>query len=88
MFTLGAYVVASLTADKSYENFVTERIFKPLDMSDTTFSSGDHADFTRLSQSWTLENRRIPNFFEGNESHILAGPGGIISTISDMVNRS
>ena len=82
MYMLGSYIVSHY-ANATFADFVHERIFKPVRMSDTTISPSAAARSGKLSDSWTKDGRRIPFWFSdvnaGN-----AGAGGVISSAEDM----
>ena len=88
MYILGTHIVATFSG-KTYQEFVKERIFEPLNMNATTYY-GDHAVAAgQLSQSWTDEGRRMPYYFSGESvSLFIAGAGGILSNTIDMVSFS
>lgn len=66
--------------------FVKERIFDPLNMTSTTFLESEASRDDKLTQTWTLGNRRIPFWFPDKYADLNSGPGGIISSVVDMVN--
>lgn len=69
----------------TYEDFVSERIFIPLEMSSTTYSHSEAMATGRLSQSWTASGRRVPLWLGNEATTAWAGPAGIISDVIDMV---
>ncbi|KAM5537319.1 hypothetical protein V8D89_009049 [Ganoderma adspersum] len=83
-FVLGAYLISHY-ADMPYEDFVAQRIFKPIGMSTTTFSPTVANNSGLLTHTWTLFGRRIPFWFDESLAHLKAGAGGIISSADDMV---
>ena len=84
MYMLGSHI-ATLYAGKPYAEFAEERIFKPLDMSSTTFSPSKAQGSGKLSDSWTKDGRRIPFWFDDDMIALKAGAGGVISSTEDMV---
>lgn len=65
--------------------FVEERIWKPLNMTSTTFYESVASADGQLTQSWTIGGRRIPYWEPDEQISVNAGPGGIISNVVDMV---
>lgn len=86
MYTLGAYVISHYSG-MSYPDFAKARIFAPLNMSTTTFSMKEAAAHGLLTQSWTKGGRRIPFWTPDETLDVMAGPGGVISSVADMVSR-
>ncbi|EIW63119.1 beta-lactamase/transpeptidase-like protein [Trametes versicolor FP-101664 SS1] len=83
MFMLGAHIVAKY-ANTSYPAFVTERLFKPLNMSSTSLWPSEAHASGKLSQAWTRTGRRTPFWFTDEAVPLNAGAGGIISSAEDM----
>ncbi|OBZ74859.1 Penicillin-binding protein 4* [Grifola frondosa] len=85
MYVLGAHIISTYSGSP-FTSFVKERIFVPLNMSATTYSSREAAQSGLFSQSWTSQGqRRIPFWFDVDSiSDLIAGPGGIISSVVDM----
>ena len=81
---LGAHLVSHY-AGVPYHEYATERIFKPLKMSSTTFLPSVARRSGLLTDSWTPDGRRIPFWFTDDMVHLKAGAGGIISSADDMV---
>ena len=79
----GAYIISKYTG--SYINFVQERIFKPLGMDSTTYSPQVAKESGEFTQSWTSRGRRIPNWFSESSKGRNAGPGGITTSVVDLV---
>lgn len=86
MFMVGAYLVSKY-ADKPYTEFASERLFEPMNMSTTTFSPNAAREMGLLTQTWTSFGRRIPSGFPDDAVELMAGPGGIISSATDLVCR-
>ncbi|OJT11117.1 hypothetical protein TRAPUB_12401 [Trametes pubescens] len=59
MYGLGAYIIEKY-ANTSYPAFATERLFKPLKMSSTTFWPSEAHASGKLTHSWMHTGRRIP----------------------------
>ena len=83
-YVLGAYLISHY-ADMPFEDFVSQRIFKPIGMSTTTFSPTVANNSELLTHTWTPFGRRIPFWFDESLAHLKAGAGGIISSADDMV---
>ncbi|PIL26205.1 hypothetical protein GSI_11960 [Ganoderma sinense ZZ0214-1] len=83
-FVLGAYLISHYAA-MPYADFVAQRIFKPIGMSDTTFSPTIANNSGLLTHTWTPFGRRIPFWFDESVAHLKAGAGGIISSAEDVV---
>ena len=85
MYMLGQYVIDKYSG-MSYPEFVKKRIFDPLGMTSTTFSTREAYESGRFSQFWADSNgRRIPPWIRDEHISLLAGAGGIISDVGDMV---
>jgi CubicO group peptidase (beta-lactamase class C family) len=86
--TLGRIV--EVTSGQSYEEFLNERIFKPLDMDDTTFYPNDE-QLSRLAALYGQKDGKL-----AFADYVLIGPtkdakhpipaGGLFSTGSDLAN--
>ena len=80
---LGA--VVETVSGESLEEFMTDRIFEPLGMTDTAFYIDDEADFTRIAEPFDehaqLGDRGVfdPRERKPNQS----GGGGLMSTVHD-----
>ena len=85
MYILGAYVISKYSG-MSYMDFVKECIWKPLYMSTTTFYASEASRDGKLTQAWTIGNRRIPYWFTDDQASLIADAGGIISNAVDMVS--
>ncbi|KAJ7049644.1 hypothetical protein C8F01DRAFT_1349343 [Mycena amicta] len=70
----------------TYRDFVEQRIFKPLKMTSSTMHP-DVANATgRFSQTRSPLNRRcIPFFLSEHSADLMAGAGGVISNVEDLV---
>lgn len=85
MYMTGAYIVTKYTND-SYTTFASNRIFKPLNMTSTTFSPNKAFASGKLTQMWTGFCRRIPFWFTEENVELNAGAGGVISSVADLVS--
>ncbi|KAJ7060513.1 beta-lactamase/transpeptidase-like protein [Mycena amicta] len=85
MYFIGSYVVSKYSG-MTYRDFVEQRIFKPLNMTSSTMHP-DVANATgRFSQTWSpLNRRRIPFFLSEHSADLMAGAGGVISDVEDLV---
>ncbi|KAI0753784.1 beta-lactamase/transpeptidase-like protein [Fomes fomentarius] len=84
MYYFGAHIISTYSK-KSYQDFVKERIFDPLNMSSTNYSPQEANATGLLSQSWAFVGRRIPLVIEDpSTANLIAGAGGIISNVVDM----
>nr|GAT48083.1 predicted protein [Mycena chlorophos] len=84
MYVTGSYIVSKYSG-LDYRDFVAERIFKPLGMSSSTLYPDDAAATGRLTQAWTpLGGRRIPFFMPEHSAPLIAGAGGVQSTVEDL----
>ena len=85
LYYFAAHIVDTYSG-KTYTEFVKERIFDPLNMSTTTFSPQEANATGLLSQSWAFVGRRIQVIIEDPATaNLIAGAGGIISNVVDMV---
>ena len=84
MYMIGSYLVSKY-ANTSYMDFATERIFKPTNMSTTTFWPDEVRANGSLTQTWTKFGRRIPSGWPDDVVPLMAGPGGIITSATDLV---
>ncbi|KAI0063206.1 beta-lactamase/transpeptidase-like protein [Artomyces pyxidatus] len=83
MYMVGAHIIATLTG--SFTKFVDDRIFKPLNMMDSTYLPDVAHASGKTTQTWTLSGRRIPWWFtEDWQVDLIAGPGGVISSVQEM----
>ena len=84
MYMVGAHVIAALSG-VSFAEFVKDRILKPLRMSHSTYSINEAIQSGKASETWTPFGRRIPPWMEGLNTELLAGPGGLISNVRELV---
>ncbi|KAI0742294.1 beta-lactamase/transpeptidase-like protein [Daedaleopsis nitida] len=83
MYIFGSHIIATFSG-KTFEDFVKERIFDPLNMTATTYSPQEANATELLTQSWAFNGRRIPFIFDEPTAELVAGAGGIISNAVDM----
>jgi CubicO group peptidase (beta-lactamase class C family) len=69
----------------SYTSFVKDRIFNPLNMTSTTFYPSEAVQSGEMTQAWTKNGRRIPQWFTDDVVELMCGPGGVISNGDDIV---
>ena len=84
MYTVGAHIVSTLTG-VFYADFVNSRIFKPLGMTSSTYSINAALKTGRFTNTWTSFGRLIPPWIKEENVDLLAGPGGAISSVIDLV---
>lgn len=87
MYMVGSYVVSQLTGMR-YVDFVDERIFKPLGMSSSTYSIDAAIQSGKFTETWTYFGRLIPPWLEEGFVDLAAGPGGVISSVEDLVRQT
>jgi CubicO group peptidase (beta-lactamase class C family) len=83
------YMVAQhlveLFTGMTLEDFVGERIFRPLNMTSSTFSLEYAAATGNLSESHSPFGRRIPHWLDREDMPVIAGVGGILSSAVDLL---
>ena len=84
MYMVGAYVVSTLSGMR-YADFVSSRIFNPLNMSSSTYSIGAAIHTGRFADTWTSFGRLIPHWLQEVFVDLMAGPAGVISTAEELV---
>lgn len=86
MYVVAAHIISTYTG--SYTRFVQERIFDPLNMTSSTFSLSKAVQSGKMTQSWgsMANGRRIPHWMKDSVMDMIAGAGGIISNVVDMVS--
>jgi hypothetical protein len=67
-------------------SFAAERIFGPLNMSLTTYSSEAANNTGRLTQSFSSFSRRIPTWITATDIPLIAGAGSMLSTVDDLAS--
>ena len=78
-YTLAAGIVSAVTGGR-YEDFVAERIFRPLGMGRSCFDRADYEGFDNKSRQYFPDGERCDAYFEP----VIAGCGGIISCTRDL----
>jgi CubicO group peptidase (beta-lactamase class C family) len=68
---------------QNLSSFATERIFGPLNMSSTTYSTDEASATGRLTQSFS-STRRIPTWFRTTDMPLIGGAGSMLSTVDDL----
>ncbi len=84
MYMIAAHVVSNLTG--SFEDFVSERILRPLRMDSTTYYVSKAEATGKLSEEWTSTGRRVPLSVSDDIAELVSGMGGLVSSVSDMVD--
>ncbi|KAI0713049.1 beta-lactamase/transpeptidase-like protein [Cerioporus squamosus] len=84
MYLFLPHVITTFSG-KTFQEFVTERIFVPLNMTATTYNLTAADESGLMSQSFTFTGRRIPVIFQDpSAASFIAGAGGVISNAVDM----
>ncbi|OSD03874.1 beta-lactamase/transpeptidase-like protein [Trametes coccinea BRFM310] len=86
MYILAAHIIARY-AKMPYTAFASERVFRALEMTATTFSPTKASLSGNLSHAWSDTGRRLPYWLNSDSMdnmEMLAGPGGIASSARDM----
>ena len=81
---VGANIVSTLSGMR-YVDFVDSRIFKPLGMSSSTYSIDAAIQTGKFTGTWTSFGRLIPPWIEDEFVDLVAGPGGVISSVEELV---
>ena len=81
---VGSYVVATLSGMR-FVDFVNKRIFTPLGMHSSTYSIDAAIQSGKFTGTWTSFGRSIPPFIEEGSVDLIAGPGGVISSVEELV---
>ena len=84
MYIVGSDVVSTFSGMR-YVDFVTSRIFKPLGMGSSTYSIDAAIQSGRFTDTWTSFGRLIPSWIKEEFVDLIAGPGGVISSVEDLV---
>jgi CubicO group peptidase (beta-lactamase class C family) len=87
MYMVGANIVSTLSGMR-YVDFVDSRIFKPLGMGSSTYSIGAAIQTGKFTGTWTSFGRLIPPLIEDEFVDLVAGPGGVISSVEELVCRA
>nr|GAT58962.1 predicted protein [Mycena chlorophos] len=84
MYIAGAHIISKYSG-LDYRDFVAKRIFEPLGMSSSMLYPAEAAATGRLTQAWSpVSGRRIRFFMPENSAPLIAGAGGVQSTVEDM----
>ncbi|KAI0261080.1 beta-lactamase/transpeptidase-like protein [Gloeopeniophorella convolvens] len=83
MYMVGAQIVTALSG-VSFVEFVEGRIFKPLNMTSSTYSVNAAIKSGKASQTWDPTGRLIPHWIKENYTDLMAGPGGVISNVEEL----
>jgi CubicO group peptidase (beta-lactamase class C family) len=86
MYMVGAYVVSTLTGIR-LADFVNYRIFKPLGMNSSTYSIDEALQTGKFTDTWTSFGRLIPPWIQEEYVDLIAGSGGVISSVEDLARR-
>lgn len=81
---VGAHVITKLSGVE-FAEFVKDRILRPLKMTQSTYSIDEAIQSGNTSETWTFFGRRIPLWMEGSGIEPMAGPGGLISNVNELV---
>ncbi|KAH9038943.1 beta-lactamase/transpeptidase-like protein [Lactarius pseudohatsudake] len=84
MYMVGAHVITALSGIQ-FTEFVKDRILRPLKMTQSTYSIDEAIQSGNVSETWTAFGRRIPPWMEGRDIELIAGPGGLISNVKELV---
>jgi CubicO group peptidase (beta-lactamase class C family) len=87
MYMIGSYVVSTLSGMR-FVDFVRERIFKPLGMHSSTYSIDAAIQSGKFTGTWTYFGRSIPPWIEERFVDLTAGPGGVISSVEELVRQN
>jgi CubicO group peptidase (beta-lactamase class C family) len=80
-----AQVLIERFSNQTLPEFIGERIFKPLNMTSTSYSLSAALASGRASQAFDAAYRRIPLGLPDIDQALIAGAGGILSTAPDML---
>lgn len=83
MYILSAHLIARYSAT-DFPTFVSERIFAPLGMNQSTYWPSNAYDSGNLTESWSATGRRIAPTFSNSIVDLMAGAGGVFSSAADM----
>ena len=71
-----------------YADFVNSRIFKPLGMGSSTYSIDAAIQTGKFTGTWTSFGRLIPPWIEEEFVDLMAGSGGVISSVEELVRHA
>jgi CubicO group peptidase (beta-lactamase class C family) len=86
MYMVGAYVISTLSGMR-FADFVNNRIFKPLDMSSSTYSIDTAISTGRFTSTWTYFGRLIPHWLQEEFVDLMAGPAGVITSVEELARH-
>jgi CubicO group peptidase (beta-lactamase class C family) len=86
MYIVGSDVVSTLSGMR-FVDFVTSRIFKPLGMGSSTYSIDEAIKTGKFTGTWTSFGRLIPPWIKDEFVDLMAGPGGVISSVEELVRH-
>jgi CubicO group peptidase (beta-lactamase class C family) len=78
-------VLVERLSQQSLPAFIAERIFRPLNMTSSSYSRTSAEASGHASQAFDEEHRRVPHTTSEADMPIEAGMGGILSTAPDML---
>ncbi|KAK7040621.1 beta-lactamase domain-containing protein [Favolaschia claudopus] len=84
MYVTASYIVSKFPG-VPYRDFVEQRILLPLNMSSSTLHPDRVSSLDRFSQTWSPSGRRIPFFADDKKMALIAGAGGVISDVQDLL---
>ncbi|OCH90097.1 beta-lactamase/transpeptidase-like protein [Obba rivulosa] len=83
MYSVVAHII-SIYAGQPFPDFVSERVFKPLNMTDSTYDAVRAEQSGKLSHGWSPTGRRIPFWRLNTSVDVPDGPAGVLSSAIDM----
>ncbi|EMD32801.1 hypothetical protein CERSUDRAFT_118507 [Gelatoporia subvermispora B] len=83
MYSVVAYIITKYSG-QPFTEFVHERIFYPLNMTDSTYDPVRAEQSGKLSHAWAPNGRRVPFWRSEVTGDTADGPGGINSNTIDM----
>lgn len=81
-YMLLSYIVEKVSGN-TYENYIDENIFKPLNMDDSGFGY-DNGINKELALGYDSDGKVVSSETSNEESRLLAGAGEIYSTVEDL----
>ncbi|KAK6969555.1 beta-lactamase domain-containing protein [Favolaschia claudopus] len=84
MYVTASYIVSKFSGIP-YRDFVEQRILLPLNMSSSTLHPDRVSSLDRFSKTWSPSGRRIPFFADDKKMALIAGAGGVISDVQDLL---
>lgn len=85
MYVTGSHIIKKYSSPRDYPTFIKERIFTLLGMTSTSFSPKAAEESGNFTQSWTAHSQRIPFAYSEFSVDMIAGAGGVISNVVDLV---